>query len=250
VIIWIVILNIHMELYYDKDATAYKDFLSSVQSECLDISHKLGIVFEQFENHSMRNSQRAEVVSQIREVIPQERGSIVTSRNAMLPLSKSKNLNLGNTPVLLVKSKKKIVYVFPCRIGEKYYDIMSGLSHLKTNLPNLIPLEGEMEGTILERIKKSSDILEKDLTLIGEEQDTITGKADLVFLDSQKRHLIVEVEREATDKALGQILRLGAGYEEKNKLSRDQVRIGIACARINRFVYTGAKRAGIEIWKV
>ncbi len=243
-------MNVHLLLFYDKDAPAYRDVLPSMITQCVDLRVKLGIGFDEFDSKTMSNAQRAEVINEIREIIPQGRGSIVTSRGSMLPLSKSKNLNLGNTPILLVNSKRKPIYVFPCRVGETYYDIPLGLSHLRKNLPSLPQLNGEMEESIAKRVKESPRIEEEGLKLLGEEVDTLTGKADLVFLDKKGKHLIIEVEREATDAALGQVLRHGAGYEEKSHLTREDVRVAIACTRIHKFVETAAKWAGIEIWKV
>ena len=62
--------------------------------------------------------------------------------------------------------------------------------------------------------------------------------------------MIIEVEREGTDAAVGQILRLCAAYERKNDLEKERVRAVIACTRIHDFVFEAAKRAGIEIWSV
>ena len=62
--------------------------------------------------------------------------------------------------------------------------------------------------------------------------------------------LIVEVEREATDAAIGQILRLSAGYEKSHGLPPDSVRSSIACFRINDNVVAAANRAKIEVWKL
>jgi endonuclease len=241
--------RLDLELFYDREKN-YSGDLNALIHQCIELQHKHRVRFEQFEAKDLRRGQTEQILSDIRGIIPQERGSIVTSRGSMLPLSKSKKLNLGNTPVLLVKSRKKPVYVFPCRVGETYYDIPSGIKHLKENLPKLVPLSGEMEAALTERIKESPDILESGLTLLGEEVAVPSGKADLLFKDALDRRLIVEVEREATDDALGQILRLGAGYEEMTKLPRSMVRIGIACSRASKSISAAADRGDIKIWKI
>jgi endonuclease len=206
--------------------------------------------FSQIEEGSLSSIKMKYVVDQIRGLSPQERGSIVTSRGFILPLSNSKNLNLKNTPILLIKSKTRLAYVFPCLVGETYFTILKGLDHLLVNLPDLPPLAGQMEETITEHVLNTIDRFEKGLSLLGREIDTLAGKADLVFLDSRGKHLIVEIEREATDDALGQILRLCASYEKKFNLSTDNVRGVIACLRIHEFVREAARRAGVEIWLV
>lgn len=242
--------KLDLELFYDKETKNYSESIDALINHCYKLQHKHGVRFERFESRDLHRKQTEQVVSEIRGIIPQERGSIVTSRGSMLPLSKSKKLNLGNTPVLLVKAKKKPVYVFPCRVGETYYDIPSGLSHLENNLPKLVPLSGEMETSLTVRLKATPSILEENLTFVAEEVDTTTGRADLLFYDNLGRHVLVEVEREATDAALGQILRLGAGYQEISKLPNDMLRMGIACSRVHKFVLAAASKGGIEIWKV
>src|SRR5437667_12529320 len=47
----------------------------------------------------------------LRDLIPQRRGEIVTSRGDMLPISKGKNLNLDNTPILLVEKDELLTDV-------------------------------------------------------------------------------------------------------------------------------------------
>src|SRR5579862_2169907 len=149
--------KLDLELFYDKEKT-YSEDINALIHRCYELQHKHGIRFDKFESSELTHNQTEHVVSEIRGIIPQERGSIVTSRGSMLPLSKSKKLNLGNTPVLLVKSKKKPVYVFPCRVGETYYDIPAGIDHLKNNLPKLVPLKGEMETSLTERLKESPNL--------------------------------------------------------------------------------------------
>ncbi len=152
--------------------------------------------------------------------------------------------------MVLVRQEGKLVYVFPCLLGERYYGVLDGLSHARAHMPDLPPLQGEMEDAIVEWLLKNYAIYEKDLELKGQEVDTSAGTVDLLFMDREGSHLLVEVERQATDHALGQILRLCAGYEKKCNLPRERVRGIIACARIHEFVLQAAKRAGVEIWTV
>jgi hypothetical protein len=188
------------------------------------------------------------ILAAIREIKPQLKGKVRASRGGKLPISGSGKLNLGNTPVILVSRDGEQVYVFPCRMGEKEYDISSGLDFLSENLPALPLLKSETEDDILAELENDPTLLEDSLRFKATEVDTSTGKADLLFLDSTGKHLLVEVERDAGDAAVGQILRLCAGYESKVGLASGSVRIGIVCLRMNDNVRAAAKRGGIEVW--
>lgn len=189
------------------------------------------------------------IIAAIRDIRPQSRGAVVTSGGDMLPLSGRKKLNLSNTPILLVKSDGRPEYVFPCKVEEKYYDVLQGISFLVQNLPERVKLEGEGETPISSKLKESPKSLEDDLEFDAYEVETGSGVADLLFHDCNGRHLLIEVEREASDATIGQILRLCAGFEKKNGLEPGSVRTGIVCLRANRNVVSAADRARIEIWK-
>ncbi|MDH2900336.1 MAG: endonuclease NucS [archaeon] len=236
-----------LELYFDQ-AASYREDLVDIRNRCNNLQKDHNATFLQIERGGLSSVRTRLVENAIRGLIPQERGSIVTSRGFLLPLSNSKNLNLTNTPVLLVKSKEKLFYVFPCLIGETYFSVTGGLVHLLLNLPALPPLIGQMEETVSDRVLNDIDSFEKGLRLEGRDVDTSAGTADLVFLDYRGKHVVVEIEREATDNALGQILRLCAAYEKKFGLARDDVRAVIACLRIHEYIREASKRAGVEIW--
>jgi endonuclease len=239
--------EIIIELYFDK-TVSYREDLADIRNRCEKLEKDRKATFLQIERGQLSSSKVKSVENEVRGLIPQERGSIVTSRGFLLPLSNSKNLNLSNTPVLLVKSQERLLYVFPCLLGETYFTVVKGLDHLNANLPNLPPLAGQMEEAITQQVLDNVEKYEKGLALKDREVETSAGRADLVFVDNHGRNIIVEIEREATDNALGQILRLCAAYEKKFGLPRDQVRAVIACVRIHEFVREAAERAGVEIW--
>ncbi len=191
-------------------------------------------------------------VEEIRRIKPQSRGSVVASGGRSLPISGSKKLNLQNTPVLIVRETddeidSRPIYVFPCKVGERYYSALDGISFISNSLPNLSDLPGEMEESLVSLLKSDPNRLEPDLVFRSSEDSLSTGKTDLVFLDSRQKFLLIEVEREATDSAIGQILRLAAGFERDHQT--EKVRCAIACFRINDNVLAAANRARIEVWK-
>jgi hypothetical protein len=247
---------IEIAVFYDKFIETYPEYsLNAIVDEVTKLeSRYVKVTFS--ERKSLSGPQIEKAVDDIRRIKPQSRGSVVASGGKTMPISGSKKLNLQNTPVILVKetngseADSKPVYVFPCKVGERYYRVTDGISFLKETLPHLLDLPGEMEETIASILRTSPDKLESGLVFRSAEDQISTGKTDLVFNDSRGSILIVEVEREATDSAIGQILRLSAGYEKDKHLEPHTVRSSIACFRINDNVLAAANRARIEVWKV
>ena len=190
------------------------------------------------------------LVEDIRNMKPQSRGTVTASGGDFLPISGSGKLNLQNTPVLVVRNhEQNLAYVFPCKQGEKYYRVSEGLSFLKKVLPstNAI-LPAETEEVLLNMIKEHPEELEEGMKVVSLDKDTGRGESDLILSDSKSRYLIVEVEREANDAAVGQVLRLSSGLEEKLGLPELSIRQALVCYRINSNVLAAAKRARIEVW--
>ncbi|HYB04662.1 MAG TPA: hypothetical protein VED17_09380 [Nitrososphaerales archaeon] len=241
---------LEITIFYDK---------ASIQSGDLDkiligLSQleTLGVRISIQEKELLSKDQMEKAVEEIRRIKPQSRGSVVASGGRVLPISGSKKLNLRNTPVLLVgenygEADSRPIYVFPCKVGERYYSVLEGIAFLSSTYPDFKELPGETEESLISSLKANSGRLESGLTFRSSEDTLTTGKTDLVFVDSRSQILLVEVEREATDSAIGQILRLAAGYERDYSVSR--VRCGIACFRINRNVLAAAQRGGIEVWQ-
>jgi hypothetical protein len=237
---------IEATIYYDKSQKYRGVSLEEILANFSNLNSNK-VRAKQAERAELRSED--EVIEDIRMIKPQSRGSVVASGGNALPISGSKKLNLQNTPVILVREKKKPVYVFPCKIGERYYSIANGISFLKENLPNLVELEGEMEDTLVTIISDAPEKVEEGLVLDDLELDTPTGKTDIVFRDARGQFLVIEVEREATDSAVGQILRLSAGFEKHRSFPVNSVRAGIACYRIQPNVLSACERAKIEVWK-
>lgn len=239
-----------VNLYFEQSAT-YSENLVKIRSKTNELVREGKIVFYEFESHELRRADIEKLEEEIRTLRPQKRGTVVAKRKYPLPLSNSKKLNLRNTPILLVESKDgNLEYVFPCLFGETYYSVLKGSDHLEACLPDLAPLSGDMEDSIAVRFLSNLAEYEDGLTLLGREIETSAGLADMVLVDKNGKHMIVEVERDATEHALGQILRLSAGYEKKFNLTRSQVRSLIVCARVHEFMREAASRADIEIWTV
>ena len=223
------------------------DHIAETIRECEKLATSEKLDFSSHPTQEIDDGKKSEITNKIHSIIPQKRGAIVTSRGTPLPLSGRKKLNLGNTPILIVEDEERPTYVFPCRLGETYYDVNAGLAHLRANLPDLPPLSGMNEKDLSEIIVKNPEILENGLRGPRLEFDSGAGIIDIVLIDKNERHVLVEVEREADDAPLGQILRLCAAYEKKYSLPTGSVRGMIACMRAREFMQDAARRADIEI---
>jgi len=237
--------------FYDKSFPASDPSLDSVLSGLSKLESR-GVRISYLEKQLLSDRQMKKVLEEIRRIKPQSRGSVVASGGRSLPISGSKKLNLQNTPVLLVRETdgeidSRPIYVFPCKVGERYYSVLDGISFISNSFPNLSDLPGEMEESLISSLRSEPDRIEDGLVFRSSEDSLSTGKTDLVFVDSNSRFLLVEAEREATDSAIGQVLRLAAGFERDHQT--EKVRCAIVCFRINDNVLAAAKRGGIEVWK-
>jgi len=240
---------IGVDLYYDESANYARTPLDQVFRALDDLNKEKGqlVAISKSECKVLSERMLKGIADDIRSIKPQARGSVVTSGGFHLPLSGTKKLNLKNIPILLVRNESGPLYVFPCKSGEIYYDVIAGIKFLRDNLPNLIELPAGAEELITSIIRNRPELIEEGLSLVSSEFETSRGKGDLLFKDVNDRMLLVEVEREAFDQSIGQILRLCAGYENQQGLEPGTIRAAIACIRINDNVQAAAKRAGIEV---
>ena len=237
---------IGLDLYYDELVEYAKTPLGQIFQALDDLKSakaQIDISISKLERGMLSKTRMKAIEDEIRSIKPQSRGSVVSSGGFNLPLSGTKKLNLSNTPILIVRDEPRPLYVFPCKSGEHYYDFISGIKFLSDNLPNLIELPVETEESITDVIQSSPGLLEVGMSFVSKEIETSTGRVDLLFQDKNGRLLLVEVERQASDQSVGQILRLCAGYEGQHELKFGMVRGAIVCKRINKNVLAATKRS-------
>lgn len=238
--------NMRLDLYFDS-SSEYKTDVKMAIDSIRETADALDLSLVACDVYQITDQERIGIESRIRAILPQMRGSIRSSRNAILPLSGNGNLNVTNTAILIINSEEKDLFVFPCRLGETYYSLSDGFEYLRSNFPTLPVLEWQSEKEITSIILSEPNLIEEGLHDPKQEEETGAGKIDLLFVDRNGRDLLVEVEREADDAPLGQILRLCAGYVRLHSLPEESVRGMIACMRARPFVRHAAEMAGIEI---
>lgn len=175
--------------------------------------------------------------------------SVKTQGNGALPISRAKN-KLGKIPILLIYENNKLKTVYPHVKNQKRNDAQYYLTKL-VNLDDINEAsdsESFSEGDISRIISSLPYLIENNLDFIDDEVDTDDGRIDAVFKTSNNEHLLIEIEIEARDNAIGQVQRFKLAYSKKYCIPEDKIRLGIVCAKISDSRLNACKSAGIEVY--
>lgn len=236
---------------YHKSKAVYSKEIPYIKNMLEKISNKWKTQIEIIELEKVSKQDADQIKMEFRDIQPQVRGRIVTSKGMILPLSKGKNLNLENTPILGVISEGKFVDVYPHLLGTKYYDIKTFLEDiLKFGEKNYFHTKGLLEEPIVKILSENPILLGKGMKHIGTEVDVGTGKPDIIFKDANGKIVIVEVETNADDFAIGQVSRGAAGYAEKHGLDTKDLRKVIVYQSAKSTLKAAALSANIELYKL
>ncbi|MCK4320688.1 DUF91 domain-containing protein, partial [Candidatus Bathyarchaeota archaeon] len=183
--------------------------------------------------------------------MPQLRGKIVSSRNKILPLSKSKNPNLTNTPILLLYHNESPINVFPHLLGTTYFDIEGALESIVKNGPRAhLVARGLLENPIQKILADDPSILEDGMKFIEADVEVESGVVDILLQDAENKFVVVEIETNAKEAAVAQVCRLAASYSSTNKVSSDDIRKVIVCQQYDENVVKSCEGANVELYKV
>lgn len=235
-------------LYYD----GRSGYLAEIP-ELVQLLHSLkarwGIEFEEVPRERMTGESETSLKSVIYQLQlhPHRRGDIVTSQGDMLPLTQNKNLNIGNTPILLVEDDGKPLDVLPKRVQGLLTGVRAGLVEMLQNGPQFEKPIFSAENLAISRIVKDPRVIEEGLEIVGQEVEVSAGKIDLLAKDRNQRLLVIEFKRQATDASIGQVIRLTASLAEREKVSPSVIRKMILCGRMNDHLRIAAKSVDIEV---
>ncbi|MBS7629587.1 DUF91 domain-containing protein, partial [Candidatus Bathyarchaeota archaeon] len=170
-----------------------------------------------FDGENLTSEEVENLRSKIRNIPPQVRGRIVTSRNYALPLSRSKQLNLLNTPIVLLERDSEPVDVYPHLLGARYRGVEDSLNNILRYGPDqYLEARGIIEDPLTRIISDCPEAIEEGLTLLGVNVRTPTGVIDVLLRDCSGRVVVVEVETTARDQSAAQVCRLAAGYSSSS----------------------------------
>jgi len=237
-------------LYHEKDAT-YSERIPKIETLLEEIKRKWKVEHSFIEAHSLSPLQIDQLKNNVRSILPQMRGKIVSSRSRVLPLSKTKNPNLTNTPILLLFHDDIPVNVFPHLLGTTYFDIETSLESIAKDGPKAyLAVKGLLEEPIQKILADDPEILEKGMKFLGVNVETESGVIDLLLQDSGNRIAVVEIETKASESAVAQVSRLAVGYSSKAKISQNKIRKLIVCEQFDENTVRACKGANVELHKV
>jgi hypothetical protein len=243
-------LNCSLTLYF-KETAPYSEEIVSIRRMLDIVSLQWGIHYEVIESSKISDEEGELLMNEFRSIQPQIRGRIVTSKGKMLPISKSKRLNLDNTPILEVIRDDRAIDVYPHVLGTHYFSINKFLEHaLKFGLENHFQARGLLEEPVVKILSENPEILGAGVKCLGSEIDVGTGVADMLFRDAEGQSIVVEVETNADDFAIGQVSRLAGGYASKHNLDPKTVRKAIICQTSTKNLKEAATGVGIELYHV
>ncbi|UCG45401.1 MAG: DUF91 domain-containing protein [Candidatus Bathyarchaeota archaeon] len=237
-------------LYYDENA-AYADKIPALVHLLENIRTKWQVDCHATKSQTLSSSQVEQLREDIRNTIPQLRGKIVSSRSKVLPLSKNKNPNLTNTPVLLLLHNEKPINVFPHLLGTTYSDIEPALQSIAEDGPKAhLAARGLLENPIQKILADDPATIESEMRFVGADVKVDSGVIDILLQDARNKFTVVEIETRAREIAVAQVCRLAASFASFRRLSADDVRKAIVCQQYDENVVESCKGANVELYAI
>ena len=236
---------------FHKKNVDYADEIDNISSFLHKINEKWAVSFSLVEAEDLSASDIQQFKSDVRGVLPQVRGKIVSSKGFVLPLSGSKNPNLDNTPVLIFYKEDVPVNVFPHLLGTSYFSIEDAVKGVLEYGPReYLESKGLLEDPVIKILSDNPSMLEEGMKFVETNVKTDVGEIDLLLRDGEERIAIVEVETEANDFAVGQVCRLAIGYSEKIKKPPTTLRKIIVCVDFDESVKKTCQGADVELYQL
>jgi len=240
----------NIEVYHDDNAS-----YAVVFQRILDILEKLKqtwqIKYEIFEAQDISAEEAQKIETSIRSIPPQVRGRVVSSGNHILPLSRKKNLNLKNTPIIILKKKGIPTAVFPHLLGTHYSRPIDSLSRiLKVGPDEYIEVKGLLEDPIVKILSDYPEALGTGTSFVDTNVETDAGIIDILLKDELENHVVVEVETKAKDAAVAQVCRLAAGYANSKDLQLGKIRKAIVCISYEGQLRVTCEGSNVELYQI
>lgn len=212
------------------------------------VKEKHSIPYSILEISPLEEHEEEELLNEIRQVAINGI-SVKTQGNGPLPIARNRN-KLGKTGILLQYEDNKLKSVYPHVKNQKRFDVMSYLNRLfeSDNINDIFDSETISEGDIARMISTFPDLIEDGLQFVDTEVGLEGGRIDAVFKNDIGEHLLIEIEIEAKDNALGQVQRFNIPYSEKYGVPLEMIRLGLVCAKISDSRIKACEGASIEVY--
>ncbi len=214
------------------------------------VRDRYNIPFEIIEIETLSEDEKRSLLESIREISRKNGFRVVSGGSGPLPISGSKKLSA--TGILLEFKNGRPYSVYPHEKNRKRIECTHRLNSL-LQVDNISELKDEdsiSEDDISRIITSFPRLIEDGLVFGDTEVEVNGGRIDAVFIDREGRHLLVEIELEAKDNAIGQVSRFKKPYSGKMSLPETMIRLAIVCAKIGRSRLEACKSADIEVYKI
>ena len=212
-----------------------------------EIKQKHSIDYEVVYLESLSDDEYFELLESFRLISRKNAISVVSKGNGPLPISRRKYI--GTFGILLQFEDGKVKDIYPHEKNKKRIDVTSYLNALvkSDNIGDILDHEYVSEQDISRIISTFPELIEDGLKFIETEVEVESGRIDAVFKTKNDEHLLIEIEIEVKDNAIGQVQRF-ATYSENYGIPRDKVRLGFVCAKISENILNACKDAKIEVY--
>jgi len=180
---------------------------------------------------------------------------IVSGGGAALTISKSKKLNFKQGPILVILYKDEIIRV--CPYGEQGvkgsrispFDFLTEIMNSKTDLFSDLDEKSFTEQNLRNLIIKKPSLLGEELEYLEVEVSLDSAIIDLVLIDTNKNHLLLEIKLDAKDRTIGQVSRYNIDdYAKKKDIDPKNVRKGIVTLSYTGQIAKACKENKIELF--
>lgn len=243
------------ELYYSPSDTP-NELVDEVKELLQKLQDKKEIVFKIFD--SLDNEERQFLEDEIRTAATRGKFKVVSGGGGPLAISRSsKRLNLINGPVLIIRQKGRVKEVFPRGIQGIKDSRISPREFLKRSLFSDKPVGERLEDRsfaekdLRNLIINAPSLIEEGLTFLDTEVKIGSAVIDLVVVDQQENHLLLEFKLTAKDQTIGQVTRYNyEEYSKKSGIPIMKIRRGIVTLGVTGQIIKACKANNIELYLV
>jgi hypothetical protein len=214
--------------------------------EQLREKHSIG--FDVVNVSLLGEEEEQDLANNIRQVSAAQGVAVKSQGKGPLPISRNKN-KLGKICTLLLYEDSKLIGVYPHVKNQKRIDIISYLQKLlvSDDVNAVFDSQSISEADISRMISTFPELIEEGLQFLDTEVEVDGGRIDAIFKDKDENHLLIEIEIEVGDNAIGQVQRF-ITYSEKFGIPRDRIRLGFVCAKIPESRLKACMGANIEVY--
>ncbi|WP_287585427.1 endonuclease NucS domain-containing protein [Candidatus Borrarchaeum sp.] len=216
------------------------------------VKEKHQIDYQIITSNMLSETEIETILDQIRKASQRAQVRVSSSGGGMLPISRSKKLNVNQIPILLVMDQERPWHIFPNEKGGKGQKFE--ISFYLEKLLESDQIEGFEQLALSEEdidriLANFPSMIEKGLKYESREVEVEGGVIDMVFIDSKENHMLVEIEIKGTDAAIGQVSRFSIPYAKKFGIPHEKIRKAIVCIEISESRIVACKENNIEVYQ-